>query len=490
MLSTGSPEHVAPLLESAGHSRGCQEHRGTWFGCITKKLLDVEEAKNQIFFALPMIFTNAFYYLINLVSLMFSGHLGELELAGATLANAWYFATGVSLMAGLSGSLETICGQGYGAKQYRMLGIYLQASCIVSFLFSTILSIIWFYTEPIMIILHQDPQIAKSAALYLKYLIPGLFAYGFIQNILRFLQTQSVVMPLVAFSGVPTCIHVGLTYVLVHWTKLGLKGAPLATSISLWTSTLGLAAYVVFSKRFKHTWGGFSSASFSYIHTNLKLALPSAAMSCLEFWAFEVLVLLAGVMPNSEITTSLIATCVNTETIAYMGAFGLSAAVSTRVSNELGASDPDRAKNAMAVCLKLSIVLALIIGLALGVAHNQWAGLFSDSTSIRKGFASMTALLVISITVDSFQAILSGVARGCGLQKLAVIANTVAFYFVGLPVSAILGFKLKLYSQGLWIGLICGLSFQACTLFVILQRVKWGKIDLSETAQKEKSIMA
>ncbi|CAA2966617.1 DETOXIFICATION 19-like [Olea europaea subsp. europaea] len=32
---------------------------------------------------------------------------------------------------GLSGALETLCGRGYGAKQYRMLGIYLQASCII-----------------------------------------------------------------------------------------------------------------------------------------------------------------------------------------------------------------------------------------------------------------------------------------------------------------------------------------------------------------------
>jgi MATE family multidrug resistance protein len=97
-------------------------------------------------FSLPMIFTNLFYYLITLVSVMLVGHLGELQLAGATLANSWFSLTGVAVMVGLSGALETLCGQGFGANEYHMLGIYLHGSCIVSFIFSIIISIIWFYT--------------------------------------------------------------------------------------------------------------------------------------------------------------------------------------------------------------------------------------------------------------------------------------------------------------------------------------------------------
>lgn len=81
---------------------------------------------------------------------------------------------------------------------------------------------------------------------------------------------------------------------------------------------------------------------------------------------------------------------------------------STRVSNELGADRPDKAKSAMIVTLKLCGLLALIIILALAFGHNIWAGLFSDSPVIINSFASMTPLLAISIAVDSFQGILSG----------------------------------------------------------------------------------
>ncbi|PIN18346.1 hypothetical protein CDL12_09006 [Handroanthus impetiginosus] len=327
--SYGDPEAVeSPLL-------GRKTADGWW-----SKVLDVEEAKNQILFALPMILTNVSYYFIPLVSVMFAGHLGDLELAGSNLANSWASVSGFTLMIGLSGGLETLCGQGFGAKIYRMLGIYLQASCIITIFITIIISVLWWYSDFILTLLHQDPQIAKAAGLYLKYLIPGLFAHGILQNILRFLQTQSVVVPLVVCSLIPLTLHVGIAYGLVHWTKLAFRGAPLAASISLWISVLMLGFYVIKAKKFEQTWEGLSSEAFSYIYSNLKLALPSAAMVCLEYWAFEILVLLAGLMPNAELTTSLIAMCVNTEAICYMVAYGLSAAASTRVSNELGAGNP------------------------------------------------------------------------------------------------------------------------------------------------------
>ncbi|MBA0783643.1 hypothetical protein Gotri_001327 [Gossypium trilobum] len=257
-------------------ANGCGPE-GTNGGCC-KKVMDLGEAKTQIMFAVPMVLSNVFYFSITMVSVMFAGHLGEVELAGSTLANSWATVTGFAFMTGLSGALETLCGQGFGAKMYKMLGIYLQASCIISFFFSIIISVLWSFTEPILVLLHQDPEISRAAAVYIKYLIPGLFAYGFLQNILRFLQTQSVVIPLVVFSVVPLGIHFGIVYSLVNKTSVGYKGAPMAASISIWISFLLLALYVLFANKFQNTWTGFSLESFRYIIRNSKLALPSAAM--------------------------------------------------------------------------------------------------------------------------------------------------------------------------------------------------------------------
>lgn len=77
------------LLESGGGER---RSVGWW-----RRILD-EETKKQMLFALPMILTNMSYYAVTLVSVMFAGHLGNLELAGATLGNSWGTVTGIALM--------------------------------------------------------------------------------------------------------------------------------------------------------------------------------------------------------------------------------------------------------------------------------------------------------------------------------------------------------------------------------------------------------
>ncbi|KAA8523921.1 hypothetical protein F0562_010344 [Nyssa sinensis] len=81
----------SPLLGSGGHEG---EAKARWW----KRILDVEAAKNQVLFSLPITITNLSYYLIPLVSVMFAGHLGELQLAGSNLAHSWSTVTGLTLM--------------------------------------------------------------------------------------------------------------------------------------------------------------------------------------------------------------------------------------------------------------------------------------------------------------------------------------------------------------------------------------------------------
>lgn len=489
MVQTATSVESSETLNHEEEEAGKKDRNDWRWRDWWKKVMDVEEVKNQILFSLPLILTNVAYFFIPLVSVMFAGHLGDLQLAASNLANSWANVTGFMFLVGLSGSLETLCGQGFGAQLYGMLGIYLQSSCSISIFFSILITILWLFTEPVLILLQQDPNISNMAALYIKYLIPGLFAYGLMNCLLRFLQTQSVVIPLVVCSVLPLIFHIGLTYVLVHFTSLGFVGAPLATSISFSVSLFMLAIYVLYAKELKETWQGFSLKSFNHVLTNLKLALPSAAMVCLEYWAFEVMVLLAGLMPNSEITTPLMAMCTNTETAAYMVLYGLSAAVSTRVSNELGAGNPDKAKHAMAVTLKLSILIGLVVVLALGFGHDIWAGFFSDSSVIIKKFASVTPLLMIATSVDTIQGVLSGVARGCGWQHVAVYNNLAMFYLLALPIAVVLAFKIKLYVKGLYIGLICGLCCQTGTLLLLTHLKKWKRVELHGNNNVENQVV-
>lgn len=120
---------------------------------------------------------------------------------------------------------------------------------------------------------------------------------------------------------------------------------------------------------------------------------------------------------------------------------------STRVSNELGNGNPDRAKNAVATTLQLSIAMAALVVLMLLLGHNIWANFFSESILINAEFAKMTPLLATSLLLDSAQGILSGVARGCGYQHLAAWTNLGSFYIIGTPLSVILSFVLGLHDK-------------------------------------------
>lgn len=77
------------------------------------------------------------------------------------------------------------------------------------------------------------------------------------------------------------------------------------------------------------------------------------------------------------------------------------------------------------------------------------------------------------IKVDSTFAI--GVAKGCGWQHIGVYINLGAFYLVGLPVGAALGFVAHLRGKGLWIGIVAGSVVQSTLLSLATTFTNWKK---------------
>jgi len=155
--------------------------------------------------------------------------------------------------------------------------------------------------------------------------------------------------------------------------------------------------------------------------------------------------------------------------------FGLGAAVSTRVSNELGAGHSHAARFSVNVALCMSAMEALVIGSALFSIRNVWGYAYSNEGEVVDYVSSMMPLLASSTVLDGVQGVLSGIARGCGWQKLGAYANLGAYYVVGIPIAVILAFVLHFGGRGLWLGILCGLFAQAILLFIITLCMDWGK---------------
>ncbi|KAH7528665.1 hypothetical protein FEM48_Zijuj05G0096200 [Ziziphus jujuba var. spinosa] len=404
----------------------------------------IMEVKKQLWLAGPLIAVNMLLFCLQVISVMFVGHLGELSLSGASVGTSFAAVTGFSLLMGLSTALETLSGQAYGAKQYDMMGIYMQRAMFILLLVCIPLAIIWANTRSILTLLGQNAAIAAEAGQYALFMIPSIFAYALLQCFIRFLQTQNIVFPMVLSCGITTLLHVFMCWILVFKSGLGNRGAALANSISYWINVLLLGLYVKFSSSCAKTWTGFSKESFRSIPAFLKLAIPSAVMICkvlplhanaaynvvfatliysLEMWSFEMLVLLSGLLPNPKLETSVLSISLNTVGTVWMIPSGLSAAVSTRVSNELGAGNPKAARLSVLVVLVLAITEGLFVASILIMIRNFWGYAYSKETEVVKYVSKLMPILAVLCFIDGLQSVLSELPADMDSKKEEVADN-------------------------------------------------------------------
>ncbi|KAH7682661.1 multidrug resistance protein MATE family protein [Dioscorea alata] len=464
---------LLPLLPNSSENSSQVCRHGFFMGFSWSDV--VVEVKRQLWLAGPLIAVSLLQYFLQVISLMFVGHLGELALSGASMATSFANVSGFSLLLGMGSALDTLCGQAYGAKQYRSLGVHMQRAMIVLLFVSIPLSFLWAFTGEILMILGQNAEISAAAGLYARWLIPSLFAYGLLQCQVRFLQTQNIIWPMLICSGITTLFHTLVCWILVYNSGLGNKGASCATSISYWINVFLLAMYVKFSKSCEHTWVGLTREAMRGIINFIRLAVPSAFMICLEYWSFEMVVLLSGLLPNPKLETSVLSISLNTMWMVYMIPTGLGSAVSIRVSNELGAGNSQAARLAVLAVFIIAITEGLIVALFTILVRDVWGYLYSSEQEVVSYVSAMMPVLAASDFMDGIQCALSGAARGCGWQKICSFINLGAYYVVGIPSAILFAFILHAGGQGLWFGIISALIVQLSVLFVIILRTNWDQ---------------
>ncbi|KAL2247003.1 UNVERIFIED_CONTAM: Protein DETOXIFICATION 1 [Sesamum indicum] len=435
----------------------------------------VQELKKVSYIAAPMITVSVLQYLLQVVSVIMVGHLGQLTLSSVAIATSLTNITGFSLLSGLAGGLETLCGQAYGAKQYYKLGIYTYSAIFSLALVCIPVCVLWLFMEKLLVLMRQDLSVALEAQKYSLWLIPALFGAAISKPLVRYLQTQSLILPMLVSSFVVLCCHVLTSWALIYMSHMGSKGAAIATCISNWIYVIVLALYIKFSSSCKHTRLAFSVDAFRAMRRFFRLALPSAVMVCLKWWSLEVLVLLSGLLPNPELETSVLSICLTISTLHFTISYGLGAAASTRVSNELGAGNPHKARTAVLAVMFLSITELISTSIVLFSCRHILGRAYSNEKQVVNYVAVMTPLICASTVTDSLQAAISGIARGSGWQHIGAYVNLGAFYLVGIPVAVLLGFVVHLKAKGFWIGIVIGSILQSAILSVITGFTDWQK---------------
>ncbi|XP_019173064.1 PREDICTED: protein DETOXIFICATION 12-like [Ipomoea nil] len=436
-----------------------------------------EELKKVSRIALPMVFVAISQQLVITVAMMMLGHLGELSLSGAAIATSLTNVTGFSLLYGLSSGLETLCGQAYGARQYKKLSVYTNGAMIALVIVCIPISILWVFMDKLLILIGQDPLISVEARKYSIWLIPALFSHAILQPLVRYLQTQSLILPMLLSSVASLCFHVPVCWAFVFKLNLGCKGAALAIGLSYWLNVFLLGVYVRYSSSCNDTRISisFSKEVYSSIGEFVCLAIPSACMICLEWWTYEIVVLLSGLLPNPQLEASVLSICLMISSLHFFIPLSIGAGASTRISNELGAGNSEAARNVVTAVLVLSLSEAVIAITALLCSGRVLGFLFSNEKEVVDYIGKMVPFVCLLVVTDCIQSVLSGVVRGNGKQHSGAYINLGSFYLVGLPVASILGFAAHLNGKGLWIGLNIGAAVQSILLIIITLFTDWQK---------------
>ncbi|XP_065850561.1 protein DETOXIFICATION 15-like [Euphorbia lathyris] len=121
----------------------------------------------------------------------------------------------------------------------------------------------------------------------------------------------------------------------------------------------------------------------------------------------------------------------NMHMLTYMLPFGLSGAVSKRVSNELGAGRPQAARLAVYAVVFMVAIEGFTVATIIISGRRYWGHLFSHDKELVKYVAHMMPILATSHFTNAIQTVLSGTCRGCGWQKLEHLLIWVLIILLG-----------------------------------------------------------
>ncbi|OIV98808.1 hypothetical protein TanjilG_25054 [Lupinus angustifolius] len=439
----------------------------------------VEELKELWSMALPITAMNMLVFVRAVVSVLFLGWLGSLELAGGALSLGFTNITGYSVLVGLASGLEPVCSQAYGSKNYGLLSLSLQRMVLILLVAIIPISLLWVNLEKIMFFMGQDIEITRMASIYCFYSLPDLLTNTLLQPLRVFLRSQKVTKPMMYCSLVAVAFHVPLNYLLVIVMGLGVPGVAMASVMTNLNMLVLMAGYVWVWRKNEVVfewgcWGGGFGVVCDGLGKLMKLAVPSCMMICLEWWWYEIVTVMAGYLSNPTMAVAATGILIQTTSMMYTVPMALAACVSARVGNELGAGKPYKAKLAAMVALGCAFGLGFINVTWTAILGHRWAGLFTRDESVKALVSSVMPLMGLCELGNYPQTTGCGILRGTARPVIGANINLGSFYMVGTPVAMGLAFWFKIGFSGLWFGLLSAqLACVMSILYVVMASTDW-----------------
>lgn len=436
----------------------------------------LSELKLQKGIALPLIAMNLTWFVKIAITTAFLGRLGELPLAGGTLGFTFANVTGFSVLNGLCGAMEPICGQAFGGKNFKLLHKTLLMSIFLLLLATLPISFLWLNVDKILIHFGQQKDISLVAKTYLFYLLPDLVITSFLCPLKSYLSSQTETLPIMLTSALALALHVPINIFLAK--SKGLIGVSIAIWVTDFVAMISLAIYVWVKQSMMgnngEKGGWFDQTVQDWVRL-VKLSGPCCLTTCLEWWCYEILILLTGHLPNAKQAVGTIAIVLNFDYLLYSVMLSLATCASARVSNELGGNRGAEARWSARVSVVGSVVFGLVGAAVMVAGRGEWGRIFTRDEEVVRMVRKMLVLMAAIEVVNFPVAVCGGVVRGAGKPLMGLGASVGGFYGVALPLGVVLGFKVGVGLGGLLIGFLVGMFGCLVLLMVFVGRIDWGK---------------
>jgi len=186
-----------------------------------------------------------------------------------------------------------------------------------------------------------------------------------------------------------------------------------------------------------------------------------------------LITVLTGDLQDAQIAVDSLGICMNVNGWEGMIFIGLNAAISVRVSNELGSGRPRAAWNAVMVVVAEALLIGVLCMVLVLVFRDSFSVIFTSDDALRRAVSRIAGLLGLTMVLNSVQPVISGVAVGGGWQGLVAYINLGCYYVFGLPLGYMLGYRLNFGVGGIWSGMLCGVALQTLILLAVVWRTDW-----------------
>ncbi len=434
-------------------------------------------ARAVLVLGLPLVGGHLAQFAIGLTDAVMLGWYGVEALAAVTLAGTYFFAFFIMgsgfawAVMPMVAAFETDGDQTNVRRSTRM-GMWL------SMLFAVLAMPLLWWSEPILLLLGQQPTVAADAAEYLRVAGWGIFPalmMMVLKSYLAALSRTQVVLWMTLLAAVANAV-VNYALIFGNWgmPELGLLGAAVASVVTQVVAMAGMMIYAMivlpehalFQRLWRPDWEMFRKV--------FVLGLPISLTLLSETSLFTASALMMGWL--GTVTLAAHGVAVQLASAAFMLHLGLANAATIRASQAYAARDREHMSRGAVSVIGLSLLASVItIAMFLSMPELLISGFLEPDDPARNDIIVIgIGLLVVAALfqlVDGAQVIALGLLRGMQDTRRPMFIAALSYWAVGIPASYVLGFQLGLGGIGVWLGLVVGLACAGVLLMLRFWRM-------------------